>query len=128
LSLFSQSVKRISGPDGKSKFLMELTKNKWPANLDYWAFIASSLFLLSLSIFSLVRLHKQKEAEDWIAHTYEVKLKIEKCYALLLEAESNQRGYILSNGSIYLKNITHAESLLYSSLNQLDSLITDNKK
>ena len=107
---------------------MELTKNKWPANLDYWAFIASSLFLLSLSIFSLVRLHKQKEAEDWIAHTYEVKLKIEKCYALLLEAESNQRGYILSNGSIYLKNITHAESLLYSSLNQLDSLITDNKK
>jgi signal transduction histidine kinase len=106
---------------------MEPTKNKRSANFNYWAFIASSLFLLSLAIFSLVWFQKQKEAEDWIAHTYEVKLKIEKCFGLLLEAESNQRGYLLSNDGEYLKNINHAETLLYTSLKQLDSLVTDNE-
>lgn len=104
------------------------TKKKTPANFNYWAFIASSLFLLSLAIFSLVWFQKQKQAEEWITHTYEVKLNIEKCYGLLLEAESNQRGYLLSSDSIYLKNNKHAENLLNASLNQLDSLVSDNEK
>ena len=106
---------------------MVLTKYKRPANFNYWAFIASSLFLLLLAIFSLVWLQKQKESQDWIAHTYEVKLKIEKCFGLLLEEESNQRGFLLSNDSAYLKNINHAETLLDLSLKQLDSLISDNE-
>jgi signal transduction histidine kinase len=106
---------------------MEPTKNKRSASFNNWAFIASSLFLLSLAIFSLVWFQKQKEAEDWIAHTYEVKLKIEKCYGLLLEAESSQRGFLLSNDGVYIKNIDHAETLLYTSLKQLDSLVYDNE-
>lgn len=106
---------------------MAVFKNKRQANFYNWAFIASSLFLLSLAFFSLVWFQKQKEAEDWIAHTYEVKLKIEKCFGLLLEDESNQRGFLLSNDSVYLKNINHAETLLYSSLKQLDTLVTDNE-
>ncbi|HTB25857.1 MAG TPA: ATP-binding protein [Puia sp.] len=106
---------------------MEPTKNKRSANFNNWAFIVSSLFLLSLAIFSLVWFQKQKEAEDWIAHTYEVKLKIEKCFGLLLEAESNQRGFLLSNDSTYFKNINHAETLLNRSLKQLDSLVEDNE-
>ncbi len=106
---------------------MEPTKNKRSANFNYWAFIASSLFLLSLAIFSLVWFQKQKQAEDWIAHTYEVKLKIEKCFGLILEAESNQRGFLLSNDSASLKSINHAETLLYTSLEQLDSLVADNE-
>jgi signal transduction histidine kinase len=101
--------------------------NNKPTNFNYLAFIASSLFLLSLAIFSLVWFQKQKEAEDWITHTYEVKLKIEKCFGLLLEAESNQRGFLLSHDSIYIRNISHAETLLYSSLKQLDSLLADNE-
>ncbi len=106
---------------------MEPTKNKRPANFYYWAFIVSSMFLLSLAIFSLVWFQKQKQAEDWIAHTYEVKLKIEKCFGLLLEAESNQRGFLLSNDSAYIRNINHAETLLITSLKQLDSLVIDNE-
>ncbi len=102
-------------------------KNKKSANFIYWTFIVSSLFLLALAFLSLELFKKQREAENWIAHTYEVKLKIEKCFGLLLEAESNQRGYLLSNDSAYLKNITHAETLLKSSLKQLDSLVVDNE-
>ncbi|HSZ32718.1 MAG TPA: ATP-binding protein [Puia sp.] len=106
---------------------MVLTKTKRPQNFSYWAFIISSLFLLSLAIFSLIWFQKQKEAEDWIVHTYDVKLKIEKSFGLLLEAESNQRAYLLSSDSLYLINITHAETLLFSNLKQLDSLTADNK-
>ena len=106
---------------------MEPTKNKRPANFYNWAFIVSSMFLLTLAIFSLVWFQKQKQAEDWVAHTYEVKLKIEKCFGLLLEAESNQRSFLLSNDSAYIRNINHAETLLITSLKQLDSLVIDNE-
>ena len=99
---------------------------KRPANFNYLAFIASSLFLLSLAIFSLIWFKKQKEAEDWVTHTYRVKLKIEQCFGFVLEAESSQRGYLLSKDSSYLKNITHAETSLDTSLRQLDALIADN--
>jgi signal transduction histidine kinase len=105
---------------------MVLTKSNRPANFNYWAFILSSLFLLSLAVFSLVWLQKQKNAEYWITHTYQVKLKIEKCFGLVLNVESNQRGFLLSNDGTYLKNISNAEFLLNNSLNQLDSLISDN--
>jgi signal transduction histidine kinase len=106
---------------------MVLIKTKKPKNFSYWAFIISSLFLLSLAIFSITWFQKQKEAEDWIVHTYNVKLKIEKCFGLLLEAESDQRAYLLSSDSLYLRNIAHLETLLYSNLKQLDSLTADNE-
>jgi signal transduction histidine kinase len=107
---------------------MVLTNSKNPGRFNYWAFIASSLFLLSLSIFSLIWFEKEKESENWISHTYQVKLKIERCYGLLLEAESDQRGYLLNNDDSYLLNIAKAENLLYSGLHELDSLISDNPR
>jgi len=97
-----------------------------PVRSTYRIFIASSLFLLSLAIFSLIWNQKQKEATEWISHTYKVKLNIEKCFGLVLEAESSQRGFLLSHDSSYLSNIAHAESLLKTSLVQLDSLVSDN--
>jgi signal transduction histidine kinase len=103
-----------------------MTTIKRPANFNYLAFISSSLFLLSLAIFSLIWFKKQTDAEDWVTHTYRVKLKIEQCFGFVLEAESSQRGYLLSKNSSYLKNITHAETSLVTSLTQLDALIADN--
>ncbi len=105
---------------------MALIKKKGLVKLNYWIFIASSLFLLSLAIFSLIWNQKQKEATERISHTYQVKLRIEKCFGLVLEAESSQRGFLLSRDSSYLKNISHAETLLNTNLYQLDSLISDN--
>ncbi len=96
------------------------------SKFNYWAFITSSLILLSLIVFSLIWFQKQKDASAWVTHTYQVKLEIEKCFGLLLEAESNQRGFLLNNDSAFLKNIHHAESLLYPNLEQLGYLIIDN--
>ncbi len=61
-------------------------------------------------------------------HSDQENLKIEKCYGLLLEAESNQRGFLLNNDNSYLINIANAEDLLHSNMNQLDSLISDNPR
>ena len=103
-----------------------LHKRKSP-NFNYWVFITSSIVLLALSFLSLIWFQKQKETNFWISHTYEVKLKIEKCFGLLLEAESNQRGFVLTKDSTYLNHISHAESLLRLTLAQLQKLIADNK-
>lgn len=96
------------------------------SNFNYWAFIVSSLILLALAIFSLIWFQKQKEASHWITHTYQVKLKIEQSFSMLLEAESNQRGYLINHDSSFLENIHHADSLLKLNLSQLDALVADN--
>ena len=88
------------------------------SKVNYWAFIASSAnpYYL-LVVFSLIWFQKQKEASAWISHTYQVKLEgQEKCYGLLLETESNQRGFLLNKDSAFIKNISHAESLLRPNL------------
>jgi signal transduction histidine kinase len=105
-----------------------MSKEKRSAKFNYLAFILSSLFLLSLAIFSLIWFQKQKETENWVTHTYRVKLKIEQSFGLLLEAESNQRGWLLTKDSSYLIKINRAETQLHSSLRQLDSLIADNAR
>ena len=103
-----------------------LPKKLKTATFNYLAFLASSLFLLSIAIFSLVWFQKQKNASDLISHTYEVKLKIEMCFGLLLEAESNQRGFLINNDSTYLPSLGKSELLLNLNLKQLGSLISDN--
>jgi len=103
-----------------------LHKRKSP-KFNYWVFISSSIVLLTLSFLSLIWFQKQKETNRWISHTYEVKLKIEKCFGLLLEAESNQRGFLMSRDSSYLQHVRNAESLLLTTLAQLKALIADNK-
>lgn len=105
---------------------MVLNRKILPGTFNYWAFISSSLFLLASAIFSLIWFQKQKNASHLITHTYQVKLKIEKCFGLLLEAESSQRGYIIGRDTIYLHHLGHAESLLSLNMEQLDSLISDN--
>jgi signal transduction histidine kinase len=106
---------------------MILTRKIAHLNINDWTFIVSSLFLLSLAIFSSIWFRKQQDATNWITHTYQVKLEIEKCFGLLLEAESNQRGFLLTKDTTFLRNISQAETSLKISLNQLDSLIVDNK-
>ena len=105
---------------------MVLTRKIKPGTFNYWAFLGSSLFLLATAFFSLIWFQKQKNASYLITHTYQVKLKIEKSFGLLLEAESSQRGFLISRDSTYLFHLGHAESLLFSSLKQLDSLVADN--
>jgi signal transduction histidine kinase len=105
---------------------MVLTRKMKPGTFNYWAFVGSSLFLLATALFSLIWFQKQKNASYLITHTYQVKLKIEKCFGLLLEAESSQRGFLITRDSSYLFHLGHAESLLFSSLKQLDSLVSDN--
>src|ERR1700712_4128293 len=105
---------------------MVLTRKMKPGTFNYWAFLGSSLFLLATAFFSLIWFQKQKNASHLITHTYQVKLKIEKCFGLLLEAESSQRGFLISRDSTYLFHLGHAESLLFSSLKQLNSLVVDN--
>ncbi len=103
-----------------------MTRKIQPGTFNYWAFLGSSLFLLATAIFSLIWFQKQKNASFLISHTYQVKLKIEKCFGLLLEAESSQRGFIISRDSTYISHLRHAESLMSASMKELDSLVSDN--
>jgi signal transduction histidine kinase len=106
---------------------MVLTRKIRPEAFNYWVFLTSALFLLATAIFSLIWFQKQKNASYLISHTYQVKLKIEKCFGLLLEAESSQRGYLIGKDSIFLDHLRHAESMLFSNMKQLDSLVADNE-
>src|SRR5450432_1322128 len=107
---------------------MAAVKKNNGINFSYAAFIGSAVFLLLLTLFSLLRFERQKEASGWVAHTYLTKLKIEETYSLLRDAESNQRGFLLTKDSSYIKNFTLSKHNLDTNLFQLGSLVMDNSK
>jgi CHASE3 domain sensor protein len=67
---------------------------------------------LLLSIPAVVAFRAQRELGEsfrWVAHTIEVQRELETLESLLLEAESDQRGYLLSTHAHFLE--THGAAL-----------------
>lgn len=101
-------------------------KRRTFSRLSYPLFLASALFLLALTFFSLYWFQKQKNSSEWITHTHEVKFKIEKSYGLLSEIESAQRAYLLTRNPYYISASKNSEEMLDTTLSGLRFLISDN--
>ena len=95
-------------------------------NWTYFVFLASALVLLTLSIFSYQRFEQQKIASAWVSHTYLAKLKLEEVFGLLTDAESGQRGYLLTSDTVFIQSFLTSKAEIPKIILQLDSLVTDN--
>jgi signal transduction histidine kinase len=105
---------------------MQMKKHE--SRLNYFALVASTVFLIGLTIFSLVWYQKQNVAADWITHTFQVKYNIEKTYGLLIEIESNQRGYLLVRDIKSYKIFEDSKKQIDTNLSALKTLVADNPK
>jgi signal transduction histidine kinase len=93
------------------------------ANLLFTGFI---IILAGLSLFSYQRSLHQAEAADLVSHTYKVKLKLEETFNLVTNAETSQRGYLLTKEPKFLEHFSNARKQIYSTLAELEKLVADN--
>jgi len=68
------------------------------------------------------------KSQDWVSHTHEVENNIEHFTSLLKDAETAQRGYLLTNDLSYLEPYTNTHEKTLNSLNQLKKLTVDNSE
>lgn len=89
-------------------------------------FFLATVFLITLSILSYVRIKNLIETSQLVNHTNVVKLNLRNSFSYLLEMETNQRGYIITKDTLFLKPYYRNNGILERCLNKIDSLTTDN--
>ena len=87
------------------------------------------LVLLMFIIVSYVAIDnsaKQRESEDWVGHTNTVLLLIQKYEMGLVNAETGQRGYLVTGLDSYLEPYDNAKTSIESTISELVRLTVDN--
>lgn len=87
--------------------------------------VALSLFLASIFFLSLTLAHL-RESFAWVEHTDQVLLEIAAIEADLIDAESAERGYLLTGESGYLEPYERARAGLDREVDALAALVADN--
>jgi CHASE3 domain sensor protein len=90
------------------------------------AFLAFGLLLLLAVISVLGTLRIQREATRWINHTHEVRERIDRTLSLLTDAETGQRGYLLTSDKSFLKPYEMAVAAISATLDDLQQLSVGN--
>lgn len=91
-------------------------------------------FALSCAILAFVgatsyhRLAELKDASRLVAHTHEVRTELERILSLLTDAETSQRGFLLTGAASYLEAYNAALASLPARLERLRSLTVDNPR
>ena len=72
------------------------------------------------------QLNYLNKSSDQVIHTALVKLKLEQTFSTIKDAETGQRGYLLTHDSVFLAPYFKAESTYERNILILDSLTADN--
>lgn len=89
-------------------------------------FLIAAVLLLSLSIFSYVRINNLMKSSAWVNHTATVKLDLETYFSCIKDIESSMRGYLLSKDSLYISEFNAAVCRSNVKLLQIRNTTTDN--
>lgn len=78
--------------------------------------------LVAISIDAYQNLLNFKQANNWVEHTLKVQNSLEQLLSLLKDAESGQRGYLLTGDARYLTPYENAKKLIQPELKSLRQL------
>ena len=67
------------------------------------------------------------ESADWVSHTYKVKETLAEVFSALKDAETGQRGYLLTGEERYLAPYSNAIKVLDSDIQNLRQLTADDQ-
>jgi len=84
------------------------------------------LLLCILSFISYQRINNFDEKANEIVHTNRVQLKLEQLLSYVKDAETGQRGFLLTNDSLHLSTYFESLEKQKETLDDIDSLIKDN--
>ncbi|MGH7383907.1 MAG: CHASE3 domain-containing protein [Candidatus Rokuibacteriota bacterium] len=91
--------------------------------------VAVALLAAALLIDAALTIHNVREVAtgvQWVSHTHEVLAKLEEVVSTLKDAETGQRGYLLTGERPYREPYDQAVTRLQTQLSQLRQLTIDN--
>src|SRR5579863_263852 len=100
-------------------------KNGLNRNLQYW-FGISVLILVIISAFSYYTINNLLESRKLVDHSNQIISKLEKSISLMKDAETGQRGFLLSNNKEFLQPYKGAFVKSTMLVNQVQQLTADN--
>jgi CHASE3 domain sensor protein len=91
-----------------------------------FAFILVFIALLAVGVVSYVNTDKLLNASKQVSHTHEVLENLDVIIQLLQEAETGQRGFLITGENRYLEPYNHAVANIQKSLDGVTSSTSDN--
>src|SRR5690348_13679470 len=85
------------------------------------------LTLIGSAAVSLLNIHRLHEEDAWVAHTHQVLTDLEGLVSTLKDAETGQRGYLITLDESYLEPYHKALGELEHRRTELKQLIADNQ-
>jgi signal transduction histidine kinase len=89
-------------------------------------FVIGTVLLLSLSVFSYLRINNLMKTSALVNHTNVVKLELESLFSELKDAESSHRGYILTHNKLFLNQFNSNIINVYKRMERLNRVTKDN--
>ncbi len=92
-----------------------------------WRGLAAAIPILILIVIAGTLINQQaKQAQRWVTHTHRVKTVLTRVLSVLQDAETGQRGFLLTGQDHYLEPFNSASSRLASALAEARTLTADN--
>jgi PAS domain S-box-containing protein len=88
--------------------------------------LALGALLIGITLLSLYNLNQVETAAEWVAHTHAVSSDLNACLATLDDAETGQRGFLITGDDSYLAPYRTSVSVLDSRFRHLADLTRDN--
>jgi CheY-like chemotaxis protein/CHASE3 domain sensor protein/putative methionine-R-sulfoxide reductase with GAF domain len=89
-------------------------------------FIACSIVLVTVAVFSFRNSEKLVETNNWVNHTYEVVNEFEQVATWVSEIETGSRGFVIAGDERFLEPYYKGLKNLPASLNRVQTLTEDN--
>ena len=93
-----------------------------------WGITAAFIVLLGILAVASWITNETSKAAQWVAHTYEVSSSLQKVLSVLDDAETGQRGYLLTGKEAYLEPFVLAIDQIDAMVAQLRVLTSDNPR
>ena len=89
-------------------------------------YLVAGIFLLVIGVFSYVSVNSIDNTTHLVDHTYQVITSVNQVTATLINAETGERGYVITGDASYLEPYNSAQASLDSEIKTLRDLTSDN--
>lgn len=96
------------------------------------SFLLKSIFAISLFILIFISSISYKnslslaDSTSWVLHSYKINIRLEQLFSYVKDAETGQRGYIITRDSAYLIPYSNAKERVAQTSLELENLCADN--
>ncbi len=91
-------------------------------------FALAMLALIAMAGIALYNTTQLVESDRWVSHTHEVLAEVEATFSTVQDAETSQRGYLITNDALYLIPYNAAIASIDKHIAYLRQLTLDNPR